>query len=157
MTASNENQVAGAGPSIQCVTFYVGESLLGVPIQQIEEINRLVDLTPVPHGPACVRGVINLRGVVVTVVDLRTILGLDPLEITRDTRNVILNFNGEHVGLVVDRVADVVAVGTDEIDRPPANLSSAEGRFYCGVYKLESELMVLLDVEQALTAESVVS
>jgi purine-binding chemotaxis protein CheW len=128
-----------------------------VPIQQIEEINRLVDLTPVPHGPACVRGVINLRGVVVTVVDLRTILGLDPLEITRDTRNVILNFNGEHVGLVVDRVADVVAVGTDEIDRPPANLSSAEGRFYCGVYKLESELMVLLDVEQALTAESVVS
>jgi purine-binding chemotaxis protein CheW len=157
MTALNETQLADGGDSTQCVTFYVGESLLGVPIQRIEEINRLVDLTPVPHGPACVRGVINLRGEVVTVVDLRTILGLDRLDVTRDTRNVILNFNGEHVGLVVDRVADVVAARNDEIDRPPANLSGAEGGFYRGVYKLESELMVLLNVEQVLTAGSSVA
>jgi purine-binding chemotaxis protein CheW len=152
MTATIENHVANVGQSTQCVTFYIGESLLGVPIQQIEEINRLIDLTPVPHGPAYVRGVVNLRGEVVTVVDLRTILGLDRIAMTRDTRNVILNFNGEHVGLVVDRVADVVTADADDIDRPPANLSSADGRFYCGVYKLESELMVLLNVEQVLTA-----
>ena len=82
-----------------------------------------------PHGPDYVRGVINLRGEVVTVVDLRTILGLEPVEVTGNTRNVILHFHGEHVGLIVDRVADVVTVGTDEIDRPPANLSSADGLF----------------------------
>jgi purine-binding chemotaxis protein CheW len=152
MAATNETPVANVGQSTQCVTFYIGDSLLGVPIQQIEEINRLVDLTPVPHGPDYVRGVINLRGEVVTVVDLRTILGLDRIEMTRDTRNVILNFDGEHVGMVVDRVADVVTARTDDIDRPPANLSNADGRFYCGVYKLESELMVLLNVEQVLTA-----
>ncbi len=154
MTAANNNHVAGAGKGIPCVTFYVGESLLGVPIQQIEEINRHLDLTPVPHGPDYVRGVINLRGKVVTVVDLRTILGLEPAAVGRDTRNVIVNFHGEHVGLIVDRVADVVAARSDEIDRPPANLSSADGRFYSGVYKLESELLVLLDVEAVLTAGS---
>jgi purine-binding chemotaxis protein CheW len=152
MMTSNGNHVSGAGNMIQCVTFYVGEALLGVPIQQIEEINRHFDLTPVPHGPDYVRGVINLRGEVVTVVDLRTILGLEPAELTRETRNVIVNFHGEHVGLIVDRVADVVAACSGDIDRLPANLSSADSRFYCGVYKLESELLALLDVEAVLTA-----
>jgi purine-binding chemotaxis protein CheW len=157
MTVSSKTPAADADALIQCVTFYVGDSLLGVPIQQIDEINRFLDLTPVPHGPAYVRGVINLRGEVVTVVDLRTILGLEPAEMTRNTRNVIINFNGEHVGLVVDRVADVVAARSDEIDRPPANLRGVDGCFYRGVYKLDSELMVLLDVEQVLTAGSVAS
>jgi purine-binding chemotaxis protein CheW len=149
MTVSSENQDAGA--PAQYVTFCAGDLLLGVPIEQVEEINRMADPTPVPHAPECVRGVINLRGEVVTVVDLRTVLGFDPLEAGRETRNVILNFNGEHVGLIVDRMADVVSAASGEIDRPPANI---EGRFYCGVYKLESELMVLLDVENVLTAGS---
>jgi purine-binding chemotaxis protein CheW len=138
----------------QYVSFYLGEDLFGVPIGQVDEINRHLDLTPVPHAPAWVRGVINLRGAVVSVVDLRSIPGLSPAGLARASRNVIVHFGSEHVGLLVDRVADVVSVPAGALDPPPASLRGTGGRFFCGVYKLDSELMAILDIEAALGAGS---
>ncbi len=135
------------------VTFCVADTLLGVDICQVEEINRLVDLTTVPHAPKYVRGVINLRGDVVTVVDLRTILGLPPTETIQQSRTVVVGSKDEKIGLLVDRIGDVVKARDSQIDAPPANLGGMDGRLCKGVYKSDTELLVTLDVEAVLAGE----
>ena len=144
---------AGAAES-ELVTFRVGDVLMGIDIRQVEEINRHVEVTAVPHAPDCVRGVINLRGEVVTVVDLQTILGLPPVEVTEHTRTVVVRSQEEQIGLLVDQIGDVVKARTDEIDPPPANLGGLDGRLFKGVHKLETELLIVLDVEAALAVET---
>lgn len=152
-TAMQRQQRNVATKELELTTFYVGDLLLGVDIHQVEEINRQLNMTPAPHTPETVRGVVNLRGEVVTVLDLRRALGLEPTIITEDSRNVIVNSRGERVGLLVDRIADVVIAATDQIEPPPANVNGIDGRFFTGVYKLESELVIILDVEEALSSE----
>ncbi len=138
----------------QYATFYVGKLLLGIDIGQVQEINRQLDVTHVPQAPKCVRGVINLRGEVTTVIDLRTILGLKQTEVTESSRNLILNFEGETLGFLVDRVSDIVALRTDEINPPPANINGIQGKYFLGVHALESEILVLLNLEAVLAEES---
>ncbi len=134
----------------QYATFYVGDVLLGVDICAVQEINRQAEATRAPHAPQHVRGVINLRGEVATVIDLRTVLGLPRAEVTRDSRNLIVHSEGEAIGLLVDRVADIVAIDAAEISPPPANLKGIDGRFFHGVHTMDEEIVVLLDVEQVL-------
>jgi purine-binding chemotaxis protein CheW len=152
MQAETMQSQAENEDTLQCATFYLGEGLFGVPIQEVDEINRHLDLTPVPHAPDYVRGVINLRGEVVTVIDLRVVLGLTPATIAPTTRNVVVSAGGERVGLLVDRIADVVAAANAEIGPPPANVHGADGKFFRGVFKLENELMIVLDVPSVLQA-----
>lgn len=132
--------------SLQFATFYVGEQLMGVDLRQVHEINRHVDATPVPHAPEFVRGVVNLRGEVVTVVDLRAVLGIDGEVARGERRCVIIDAGGEKTGLLVDRIADVVAIGADQLDPPPANVGGVDGRRLIGVCRLEQALLVVLDV-----------
>lgn len=135
----------------QYATFYVGDILLGVDIRQVQEINRQLTVTDVPHAPKCVRGVINLRGEVTTVIDLRTILGLQSTEITRDTRNLIVNCNEESIGLLVDGISDILTLRSSQIDTPPTNVNGIQGRFFSGVHTLESEIVVILNIEEVLS------
>ncbi len=153
MSIAAETTPTTAADEVEYVTFYVGNILIGADIRQVEEINRHVEVTTVPHAPKFVWGVINLRGDVVTVVDLRTILGLPPAEISKQTRNVVVRSNGEQIGLLVDQIADVVKARAGEIDPPPANVGGVEGRFFKGVCKLETELLIILDIDAALAAE----
>ncbi len=126
-------------------TFYVGDSLIGIDILQVQEINRNLELTHVPHAPPCVRGVVNLRGDVVTVIDLRVVFRLPGRPIDGANRNIILSCGEERIGLLVDRIADVVHAKSDEIDVPPANLLGLSGRFFSGVHKLENDLLLILN------------
>ncbi len=139
---------------LEIATFYIGDILMGVDIQKVQEINRHVNMTPVPHAPACVRGVVNLRGDVVTVLDLRTVLDLEPTEINETSRNMIAKAGDEQIGLLVDRIADVVKVTRDEIEPPPANISGIDGRFFDGVYKMKSDLLIILNAEEVLSADT---
>jgi purine-binding chemotaxis protein CheW len=136
------------------VTMYVGDMLLGVDIAIADEINRHVDVTPVPHAPGFVCGVLNLRGEVVTVVDLRMILGFPPTQAHRNSRTVIVRSAGEKIGLRVDRVADVVRARTAQIAPVPPNLAGVDGRLFKGVFRLTSELLVVLDIEVALAGNT---
>ncbi len=154
MSTATQNTSATATGEMEFVTFHVGNILIGADIRQVEEINRHVEVTAVPHSPGYVRGVINLRGEVVTVVDLRSILGLAPTDIIKHTRTVVVNSRGEHIGLLIDRIADVVKARTDEINPPPANVGGVEGRFFKEVYKLETELLIILDIDAALAGEA---
>lgn len=152
-TLQKQTQAAVRGRELELNTFYVGDLLLGIDIHQVEEINRQLNMTPTPHTPETVRGVVNLRGEVVTVLDLRRALGLDATEICTSSRNVIVNSRGERIGLLVDRIADVVIASAELVEPPPANVNGIDGRFFTGVYKLESELVVILDVEQVLAIQ----
>jgi len=148
MTAATANPAAT--DELQFSTFYVGDLLMGVDIRLVQEINRQVDVTPVPNAPRHVRGVINLRGEVATVIDLRTVLGLPEAEETRDTRNLIVHSQGEAIGLWVDRISDILSVRPDQISDPPSNVDGVDGKFFLGVHTLETDICVLLDVEQVL-------
>lgn len=138
----------------QLVTFRLGERLLGLPIEIVREILRVADITPVPDAPAGVRGVINLRGDVVTIVDLRIVLGLSPAVVGPYTRLVVTHSGDEVIGLLVDRVADVVTISPEEREPLPANLKADESRFFSGVFRVEDDLLVSLDLT-AVLAEGV--
>lgn len=135
---------------LQFSTFYVGDLLLGVDIRLVQEINKQLSITPVPNAPNHVRGVINLRGEVATVIDLRTVLGLPEAEQDRNTRNLIVHSQGEAIGLLVDRISDILTVRADQINDPPSNVDGVDGKFFLGVHALESEICVFLNVEQVL-------
>ncbi|MCA9213451.1 MAG: purine-binding chemotaxis protein CheW [Planctomycetales bacterium] len=139
--------------TVQVATFRVENLLLAIDVDVVQEINRHLNITEVPHAPENVRGVINLRGEVVTVVDMRTILGLPRGEVTRDCRNVVIHSEGELIGLIVDQIADILTIPIREIDPPPANVDGVEGRFFKGVYTMDNGIAVLLDVQGALSQD----
>jgi len=151
MSTTLEQEPASDVQVRQYTTFYVGDLLLGIDIRQVQEINRQLDVTDVPQAPNSVRGVINLRGEVTTVIDLRTILGLEQSEVTRSSRNLIVNSQGESVGLLVDRISDILSLSTDQINPAPSNIRGIQGKYFSGVHTLESEILVLLNVEEALS------
>jgi purine-binding chemotaxis protein CheW len=150
MISSVEPSPAILTGQVDLATFYLGELLLGIDIRLVREINRQLEFTPVPHAPPQVRGVINLRGEVVTVMDLRTILGLDRIDISKQARNVIVHSRAEQIGLLVDRVADTVCTTAEAIEPVPANIHGLDAAMFQGVVRLESELVVILNVEAAL-------
>jgi purine-binding chemotaxis protein CheW len=154
MSTNTISQSVKSAGEVEYVTFYVGNMLIGLDIQHVEEINRQVEVTPVPQAPPHIRGVINLRGEVVTVVDLRKVLDMGQTEINQCSRTVIVNSGNEEIGLLVDRVADVVLARTDQVDSPPANISGVDGRFFKGVYKLENTLLIVLDVNAAIAVNA---
>ena len=139
-----------ATAELQFATFYVSHMLLGVDIRVVQEINRQSEITQVPHAPEYVRGVINLRGEVATVVDLRKILGLPQSNASRQTRNLIVHHQREAIGLLVDRISDILTLREDEIDSPPTNVDGVDGRLMSGVYTLDSDIVVLLDIDEVL-------
>jgi purine-binding chemotaxis protein CheW len=151
MTATLNADRPRLASELQFATFYVEHMLLGVDIRVVQEINRQSEITKVPHAPEYVRGVINLRGDVATVVDLRTILGLPRTESNRQTRNLIVHHRGESIGLLVDRISDILTLRADEIDPPPTNVDGVGGRLMSGVCTLDSEIVVLLDIDQVLS------
>ena len=135
----------------QYATFHVGNMLLGIDIRQVQEINRQLDVTVVPHAPEAVRGVINLRGDVASVLDLPTLLGLPKSEVTRDSRTLIVNSQGESIGFLVDRISDILTLRDDQIIPPPSNINGVQGRFFSGVHTLESEVVVILNIHEVLS------
>lgn len=138
----------------QFATFYLGDLLFGIDIANVQEINRQGNITPVPHADAHVRGVINLRGEVATVIDLRSVLGMAAAEDTPSARNLIVHSQGEAIGLWVDRISDILTLRDDEISRPPANVDGIDGKFFHGVHTLEQDIVVILDIEQVLADRS---
>ncbi len=138
----------------QVCTFWIGEALCGVDIRCVQEINRQVDATPVPLSPPYVLGVMNLRGRVVTVVDLAAKLGLGSTRFTDETRNVIVQSQGEPVGLLVDRIADVVDVDPETVAPAPANLGGIRGTAFQGVLRTDGALVGILDVDAVLGEET---
>ncbi len=135
---------------IDLATFMVGDALCGMDILKIQEINKLKNMTTVPQAPNYVLGILNLRGQIITSIDLGKKLGLGETNISEDPRNIIVNSKGEHIGLMVRKISDVVQANRDKFEPPPANMGGIQGEFFTGVYKTTDKLIGILDVEKVL-------
>ncbi len=135
---------------LELATFYVGDALCGMDILKVQEINKLMEMTKVPQVPDYVTGILNLRGQIVTIVDLGKKLGLGATDLDNDLRNIIVNAPGEHIGLLVLKISDVVMANPDRIESAPANMSGIQGNFFTGVYKTEDKLIGILNVDEVL-------
>ncbi len=140
---------AGA-KTVDLATFTIGGAAYGIDILKIQEINKLLDLTPVPGAPPYVQGILNLRGQIVTVIDLGLKLGLSNTHPEDQGRNIIIRSRGEYIGLLVEQISDVVEVPLDEMESPPANMNGIHGEFFHGVIKTIDRLIGILDIEKIL-------
>lgn len=138
---------------IELSTFLIGDALCGMDILTIQEINKLIDMTEVPQAPSYVLGILNLRGQIITSIDLGKKLGLGETDMTQDPRNIIVNSKGEHIGLMVRKISDVVQANKDKFEPPPSNMGGIQGEFFTGVYKTENKLIGILDVDKVLRME----
>lgn len=140
--------------SVELATFYVGEALCGMDILKIQEINKLMEMTTVPQAPEYVMGILNLRGQIVTIIDLGKRLGLSSITIDDFSRNIIVNSKNEHVGLLVSKIGDVITAEWDKVESPPANIGGIQGAFFKGVFKTENHLIGILDSEKVLVEDN---
>jgi len=135
--------------TMQLCTFKLGDQYFGVDALKVQELIRHQPMTRVPMAPPSVRGLINLRGQIVTAIDLRSRLNLAPLSIEALPMNVVVRSDDGAVSLLVDQIGDVVEVVADSFEEPPDTLSQATRELVRGAYKLSDRLLLLLDCEQA--------
>jgi len=133
----------------QLATFKLDNHLYGVDVARVQEAIRLHTRTPVPHAPNAVAGLVNLRGQVVLLVDLRARLGREPYGIDDEPMMVVVKVDGEPVSLLVDQVGDVLELNSDQFGPPPPTLETALRDLVTGVYSLEEGLLLALDVDLA--------
>ncbi len=135
----------------QLCTFFIGDFTFGVDVRAIQEVILYQDMTPVPLAPPAVRGLINLRGQIVTAIDLRTRLGLSPLEGENRPMNVVVRTPEGAVSLLVDEIGDVVEVDPAQHESPPETLIGPARELVTGVYKMTDRLLLALDVGAAIS------
>jgi len=133
---------------VQLVIFKLGREEYGVSILQVQEIKRISDITRVPHTPDYIKGVINLRGSVLPVIDLKKRLNLAQQEVTEDTRIIIVKVEELSIGMVVDAVSEVMTINQENIDSPEVVAGSISANYLSGVGKLENRLLILLNLEE---------
>ncbi|MFH1852270.1 MAG: chemotaxis protein CheW, partial [Candidatus Neomarinimicrobiota bacterium] len=145
---------------LQLVGFRLGQELFGVDILKVQDINRLMKVTKIPHAPEFVEGVINLRGAILPVIDLRRRFGLEAGRQTKSTRIIVVRVNEQVVGFVVDAVEEVLRIPTDTVEPPPPIVAGIDSGYITGVAKLnkakddsKSDLLILLDLDQVLNRD----
>jgi purine-binding chemotaxis protein CheW len=134
-------------------SFFLGEAAFGIDTSLVQEVVRVGDTTPVHHAPPFVLGVMNLRGRIATVIDLGVKLELDRAEPSTDNRIFIVDWQGEPIGLLVDRIADAVILDTAALQPPPENVRGIQGRQFKGVFQLDGRLVALLDMAAVLAVD----
>ena len=140
---------------LHLVTFRVGGEMFGVPIAVVQEIVRVPAIARIPQSPDFVEGVINLRGRVITVVDMRKRLSRREGEEERGhkSRILVVETRGRLVGLIVDEVAEVLRLAADRVEQAPPMVAGLDNQYIQGVGKLEEHLLILIDIERILSAE----
>lgn len=138
---------------LQLVAFQLGEESYGVDIAQVQEIIRMQPVTKVPGAPTFVEGVINLRGRVIPVLDLRKRFNLPARQDTKDTRIVVVEVPPHTVGMIVDAVDEVLRISEDKVEPPSPFIASIDTEYLRGVGKLEGKLLILLDLSKVLSKE----
>ena len=151
-----ESGSAGApGANRQFVTFFVSDLFLGVEVQKVQEVLRYQRMTPVPRVARTVKGLINLRGQIVTAVDLRRCLQLDDAPPESELPiNVVIRSEVGAVSLLADAIGDVIDVSEDTFEPPPDTLSGVARELVAGVYKLDGRLLLALSTEKMLRREA---
>ncbi|MHB9130776.1 MAG: chemotaxis protein CheW [Armatimonadota bacterium] len=151
MVETMERNVVSTDTEEQLVIFTLGEEAYGVSIEAVNTIIRLPDITAVPHAPVYVEGVINLRGLIVPVINLRTRFGLPTTEATKATRVVVVENDGMQVGMVVDAVTETMSLPVANIEPLSPLVLSVDSRYLRGVGKQDERLIILLALDKVLS------
>lgn len=138
---------------LQLVTFEVGSEEFAIPILSVQEINRMMEITRVPQSPPFVEGVINLRGKIIPVVDLRQRFGMQPAERNGDNRIIVVEVSGRVIGFTVDRVNEVLRIDSSIVEPAPAMVASLDSDYVQGVGKLPDRLLILLELGNLFRGE----
>jgi purine-binding chemotaxis protein CheW len=136
--------------SRQFATFLVDTLLFGVEVLRVQEVLRYQEMTPVPRAPDVIEGLINLRGQIVTAIDVRRRLGLRPRESERTPMNMVVRSDDGAVSLLVDEIGDVLDVDESAFEQVPENVSTGIRDLTTGVYKLKDRLLLVLDTSKAI-------
>jgi purine-binding chemotaxis protein CheW len=145
-----ENTTDSSSVDLEFSTFYVGGALCGINILNIQEINKHFEITKVPQSSDYIEGILNLRGRIVTIIDLGKKLSLAPVNKDNNNRNIIVNSEDEHIGLLVDAISDVVIAKSEDIEPAPSNIGGVKGKFFQGVLKTEKQLIGILNIDEVL-------
>jgi len=151
MAHGSSSSKASDDPILQWVTFRLSGETYGINVMQVQEVLRYTEIAPVPGAPHYVLGIINLRGNVVTVIDTRHRFGLEPGEVTDNTRVVIIEADSHVVGILVDSVSEVVYLRQSEIENAPNVGNDDSAKFIQGVCHKNGELLILIELNKLLT------
>ncbi|MCC6491194.1 MAG: purine-binding chemotaxis protein CheW [Candidatus Hydrogenedentes bacterium] len=149
-----------AGLSGKYLTFRLGREEYGIGILQVQEIIGIMPVTHIPRAPEYVRGVINLRGRVIPVVDLRIKLGMDGKEDSEKTCIIVVQVPGDGghitIGFIVDEVSEVLDIATADIQEPPSMGSGVDTEYILGMARMKGGVKILVDIERVLSSEETV-
>jgi purine-binding chemotaxis protein CheW len=146
---SGEPQASG-----QFSTFFIDDLFFGVDVLDVQEVLRAQQMTPVPQAPDVVEGLINLRGQIVTAIDMRRRLHMPKLATGQPPMNIVVSTPDGAVSLLVDEIGDVLDMEASNYERPPDNLDPAARELIRGVYKMKNGLMLVLDTEKAIEVDA---
>ena len=142
-----------SGEVVQVVSFRLGSEEYGVDIAQVQEIIRMVEITHVPRAPRFMEGVINLRGQLIPIIDLRTRFAMHRAEHTKSTRIVVTEIGSKRVGIVVDSVSEVLNIPIEQVEEAPDMIAGVGTEYIQGVGKVNDRLIILLDLTMVMTGE----
>jgi len=145
--------IAGSG-SVEYVTVNISGQLFGMPISSVEDIFMPQSITAVPLSDPEIEGVLNLRGRIVTAINMRKYLGLPPRDDGLQSMAVGVEYRGESYGLIIDGVGEVLRLSGDTFENNPTNLDRLWSEISLGVHRLENELMLVLDIDRVLDSEA---
>ena len=149
-TAQMAASVQGHDTGTQFATFFVKGLFFGIDVLHVQEVLRPQGMTRVPLAPDVIEGLINLRGQIVTAVDMRRRLDFEPRGPEEPAMNMVIRTQDGATSLLVDEIGDVVAVDPGSFERPPDNLSSTAREFIRGIYKLKNRLLLVLDTDRSI-------
>lgn len=150
-----DKQAEFYGDELQLVTFHIGDEEFAADILNIQGINRMLEVTKVPNSPEFVEGIINLRGKVIPIIDLRRRLGMPPKEYDKNTRFIVVELKQKVIGFIVDSVNEVLRINKSITEPPPETVSNIDSKFITAVGKLNDRLLILLDLDQILSDEEI--
>ena len=137
----------------QLVVFELATEHYGVDISAVEGIIKIQEITVMPHAPAYVEGITNLRGIVLPVIDLRKRFGVAAVDTTKVSRIIVVEISGMTVGMIVDAVTEVLRVQEEVIEPPSPIVATVDSAFIAGIAKIGEQLVILLDLTKMLSAE----
>ena len=153
METADTRQIKGEDNLIQLVTFKIGEEEFGVDILNVQEIIRMISITKVPNAPIFVEGVINLRGKVIPVIDIRSRFNMAQAVHDSQTRIMVMNLHGQVIGIMVDAVCEVLRIKESTVEAPPAVVAGVGAEYMRGVSNLQDRLLILLDLDKLFTED----
>jgi purine-binding chemotaxis protein CheW len=147
---ANQGQETVVDRNRQYSTFHVDDLFFGIEVRQVQEVLRYLEMTPVPLAPGVIEGLINLRGQIVTAVDMRRRLGLPKRSNGETPMNIVIGSEEGAVSLLVDEIGDVLDVTAENFENAPDNMPKEQREMIEGVYKLEGRLLLVLNTERVL-------